>query len=139
MYSEKQMKESGTLRSGLAGFGKAVLMALGFTLVIFFLFALLLTYTNLSEGSIPFIATITVVLSVMLAGIVSAKTGKSRGYLNGALTGVLYVLLLYLVSMLIFGGMYFNTYIPVLLAIGVFGGAVGGIIGINTSVKNKRR
>ncbi|MBQ2696159.1 MAG: TIGR04086 family membrane protein [Clostridia bacterium] len=138
MYSDKQVKDVGIMKSVLSGFLKAVLAALGFTLVVFFIAALLLTYTGLSEGSIPFITTVTMVLSVMLAGAVSARAGKSRGYLNGALTGILYVLVLYIVSLLVSGSFSCSSYILVLLAIGIFGGAFGGILGVNISAKRKR-
>ncbi|MBR7163438.1 MAG: TIGR04086 family membrane protein [Clostridia bacterium] len=100
--------------------------------------ALLLTYTGLSENAIPFITTVTMVVSVMLAGMVSAKSGRSRGYLNGALTGILYALVLYVISLLVSGSFFCNNYILILLAIGIFGGAFGGILGINMSAKGKR-
>ncbi len=137
-FEYKQVKERSGVSSVLLTFGKAVLYALGFTLLVFFLFSLLLTYTGLSEGLIPFIGTATAVLSMMLAGGIFARARKTRGYLNGGLTGVFYALVLYLASLLISGEMYGSSYIFVLLAIGLFGGAFGGILGINLFTKPKR-
>lgn len=138
MYSDKAVSEVGVFKNVFSGFGKAIIIAVGFTLVVFFIAALLLTYTGLSESAIPFITTVTMVVSVVLAGLVSAKAGKSRGYLNGALTGLLYALLLYVISLLVSGSFFCNVYILILLAIGIFGGATGGILGINMRARRKR-
>ena len=137
MYSDKQIQETGA-KPVLIGFGKAVLVALIFTLLVFLIAALLLTYTHLSESAIPFITTVTLVVSVILAGTTSARKAKSRGYLSGAVTGVLYALVLQIVAMLISGSFHIGSYIFVLLAVGLFGGAIGGILGINLSAKRKR-
>lgn len=140
MFSEtyQQGKESNLREPVLPGFLKATLVAIGFTAGIFVMSALLLTYTGLPESTIPFIVTVTAVLSVIIAGIKVSKTAKSKGYLNGAAMGIFYVLLLYVMSLIISGKFYFNTYILILLAIGLFGGAVGGILGINVSAKQRR-
>ena len=138
MYSDKQIQETGVAKPVLIGFGKAVLVALVFTLLVFFIAALLLTYTHLSESAIPFITTVTLVVSVVLAGATSARKAKSRGYLSGGVTGVLYALVLQIVAMLISGSFQIGPYIFVLLAIGLFGGAIGGILGINLSARRKR-
>ncbi len=138
MYSDKQIQETGVAKPVLIGFGKALLVALVFTLLVFFIAALLLTYTHLSESAIPFITTVTLVVSVVLAGATSARKAKSRGYLSGGVTGVLYALVLQIVAMLISGSFQIGPYIFVLLAIGLFGGAIGGILGINLSARRKR-
>ena len=137
-FEYKQVKERGAVSSFALTFGKAVLYAVGFTLLVFFLFSLLLTYTALPESTIPYIGTATVVLSMMLAGGIFARARKSRGYLNGGLSGVFYALVLYLVSLLISGELFCSAYIFVLLSIGLFGGAFGGILGINLFTKHKR-
>lgn len=137
-HEYKQTKESGVKKVHLPGFLKAVLVALGLTLVVFLLFSLLLTYTPLPESAVPFITTITVVLSVVVAGGMSAGAAGRRGYLNGALTGIGYVLVLYVLSLLITGDFLFSPYILILLAIGLFGGAFGGILGINLAAGRRR-
>ncbi len=133
----KQGKEASSFAFSMPGFLKAVLTACAFTLVVFFVCALLLTYTGLPEGAIPFIVIMTLVLSVLIAGIVNAGAAGRYGYLYGGLAGLLYVLLLYLVSLLIAGSFHFSSYILILLVIGLLGGAAGGIVGIN--LKGKRR
>ena len=138
MNYDKIVKDSGTRKTFFSGFGKGLLVALGFTFLVFILAALLLTYTRLSEDAIPFITTVTLAFSVILAGCFSAREKKTRGLLNGGLTGVCYAFLLYLVSLLISGDFYLSPYILVLLTIGIFGGAFGGIVGVNVTGKRKR-
>ncbi|MBE7048384.1 MAG: TIGR04086 family membrane protein [Ruminococcaceae bacterium] len=133
-----QVKETSSLKALWPGFVKAILFAVGLTLVVFFVGALLLTYTPLSEGAIPFIAIATAVISVIIAGAIMARTVGHRGYLSGALMGGSYMVLLYLVSLLIAGDFHFSSYMLVLLAIGLLGGAFGGILGINL-FGNRRR
>lgn len=138
MRSEyKQVKETGALRGTVPGALKALAVSLGLTFIIFLVSALLLTYTKLSEGAIPFITLITVVLSVVTGGGMLAKTAGKRGYLNGALAGILYALVLYGASLCMGGGIHAYPYIFVLLAICLVGGAFGGIMGINLTGKRK--
>ncbi len=140
MYHEEYqaVKDTGAVKCGLINFGKAMLWAFGFTAVLFFLEALLLTYTPVSEKLIPFFVILTAVVSVIFAGMRASRTAKSKGWLNGALTGILYILILYFISSLAGDGFYMNAYILVMLAVSVFAGAIGGILGINLSDKRKR-
>ncbi len=134
----KQVKDTGKGALVRHSFVKAIPVALGITVFIFLISALLLTYTALPEASIPFITILAAVVSTVLAGTVAARGAKSKGYLVGSVAGIGYALLLYLLSFLFAGGLYFNMYILILLVIGLFGGAFGGILGINISVGKKR-
>ncbi len=133
----KQVKETGASTGMLPALLKAQGFALALTLLIFFICALLLTYTGLPEGAIPFITTLTVVLSVVIAGAVLAKTVGRRGYLNGSLAGIVYALVLYVLSIVLSGDFHFSPYILILACICLVGGAFGGIIGINLSGKRR--
>lgn len=140
MYHEeyKTVKDTGAVRSGLLGFGKAVLWAFGVTAAVFVLAALLLTYTPMPESLIPFVVILTAVVSVIAGGMSASRSAKSKGWLNGAVTGILYSVILYFFSSLAGEGFYFSGYILVMLAVGLFAGAFGGILGINLSDKRKR-
>ena len=67
-----QVKETGFLKNTLPGLIKALLLALGVTAAVFLIAALLLTYTSLSEGTVPFIAIAAAVLGVLLADLMYA-------------------------------------------------------------------
>ena len=105
MYSEdyKMVKDTGSFKTGAVNFGKGMLWAFLFTVIVFAFAALLLTYTPVSEKTVPFIVVITAVISMIIAGMISSRSARSKGYLNGAITGVLYVLVLYFISAIVAG------------------------------------
>ena len=129
--SAKPIQEKPSVPFSLKGFLLGLLWAISLTLLSFVLFALLLTYTSLPEGAIPWIALLTQVASVAVAAAISAAQVGHHGYLSGGLMGLCYTLLLYLISLLFAGTFRVGSHFFILLIIGLFGGAVGGIIGIN--------
>lgn len=133
-----QVKETGFLKNTLPGLVKALLLALGVTAAVFLIAALLLTYTSLSEGTVPFIAIAAAVLGVLLGGAAFAKVSGRRGYLSGAAVGLFYALVLYVAACAVSGSASAcGAYIFILAAIGLFGGAFGGILGINTGARRR--
>ena len=73
MYENvKKVEQEGALGAGV-GFIKGVLVAAIFTAVVFFVFALLLSYTPMGEEAIPYIALITEGAGAGIAGFCSAK------------------------------------------------------------------
>ena len=132
------VKETGFVKNALPGLIKALLLALGVTAAIFFAAALLLTYTALSEGTVPFIALAAAVLGVLSGGAAFAKVSGRRGYLSGAAVGLLYALVLYITACAVSGSASAcGAYILILIAIGLFGGAFGGILGVNTGARRR--
>lgn len=126
-----RVQETGFLKGILPKALKGFLPAPIVTAVIFGIAALLLTYTALPESAVPFIATVTAILSAAVTGAAMGKMRKHRGYLSGAAAGLSYTLLVYIVSAIVAGHAIGNVYMLVLAAIGLFGGAFGGIIGVN--------
>ncbi|AEF17458.1 MULTISPECIES: TIGR04086 family membrane protein [Thermoanaerobacterium] len=101
------------------------------TLLFFIIYALVLTYTPLSELTLPTLTMLITIIGIVLSGAIAARNTKSKGWLNGGLAGLLYVLLM------LFLGVYFvkeagiNAGIALKLIWGVILGAIGGMIGIN--------
>ncbi|MDI3311198.1 MAG: TIGR04086 family membrane protein [Thermoanaerobacterium sp.] len=101
------------------------------TLLFFIIYALVLTYTPLSELTLPTLTMLITIIGIVLAGAIAARNTKSKGWLNGGLAGLLYVLLM------LFLGVYFvkeagiNAGVALKLIWGVVLGAIGGMIGIN--------
>lgn len=101
------------------------------TLLFFIIYALVLTYTPLSELTLPTLTMLITIIGIVLSGAIAARNTKSKGWLNGGLAGLLYVLLM------LFLGVYFvkeagiNAGIALKLIWGVVLGAIGGMIGIN--------
>lgn len=106
-------------------------IALGITILSLFIFAILLTYTNIQENTmIPVVIIITAV-SVLIGSSLSTLRIKKNGLLNGALVGVIYILLIYIISSLTGSGFSLNIMSIIMLVSSIIAGMIGGIIGVN--------
>ena len=77
---------------------KGLVISIIITLVLLFVYAAVLTYTNLDESTIgPVIIAITGV-SILAGSTIGAGSIKKNGILNGGIIGFVYILLLYLSS-----------------------------------------
>jgi len=110
---------------------KSSLFAVIVTLFCFILFALVMKLANLQESIIPPVNQAIRIISIVLGGIIAARSSKSRGWLMGALTGLLYIGWAFIISGIFGGGYMLDTVLlsDILLVIVV--GAIGGVIGIN--------
>ena len=110
---------------------KGLLIAFIMTIVSFLIFALILTYTNISETTIfPVIVVITAISILMGSSLGSLKI-KKNGLINGGLIGFIYMLSLYIISSCFIGNFGFNTNSVILLVASILAGMLGGIIGVN--------
>ena len=141
MYDNVKTVESGGFISFVLSFLKAAAIAVVLTLAVFLVFAFILSYTPLSEGSIAYIAYITEILGAAVAGFIPAKRAGTKGLLTGALSGILYILIIWIIASLASDGFFIGRHILTMVAISVAAGAVGGISGVNTgtSVNNKKK
>lgn len=106
-------------------------IALGITILSLFIFAILLTYTNIQENTmIPVVIIITVV-SILIGSSLSTLRIKKNGLLNGTLVGVIYILLIYIISSLTGSGFSLNIMSIIMLFFSIIAGMIGGIIGVN--------
>jgi len=118
---------------------KGILTAYIITIIIFLVFAVVITYTDFPESAIPAVVVVTTIISIIIAGSKVASRAKSKGWLNGAIAGILYMTILYIASSLIFNGFTFDRYVIYMFILGLFSGAFGGIIGINLKGSGRRR
>ena len=108
-----------------------VLMAYAITAIAFLAYALLVTYTNMSERNLPTVVAITTLLSVMVAGFDAAKGAQSRGWLWGMGAGLAYVLILAIIMVTVLPSFAVDGRTLLTTVLGVAGGGLGGILGIN--------
>ena len=112
-------------------FLKGLSFSIVFTLVLFFLFAIILRFSNISDTIIPGIVLIVSIISILCGASICTKNAKSQGWLWGGGIGAIYALLLYFISSLTLTG-FAPTYTTIYLILGyILIGAIGGIIGIN--------
>ena len=92
----RNVLESNNAVKILKGFGISCII----TLVLLFIFALVLTYTNLGEKTIgPVIIAITGI-SILIGSSMTTSSIRKNGILNGGIIGFIYILFIYLASSL---------------------------------------
>jgi len=108
-----------------------VLIAYAITAIAFLAYALLITYTNMSERNLPTVVAITTLLSVMVAGFDAAKGAARRGWLWGMGAGLAYVLIMAIIMVTVLPTFAVDGRTLLTIVLGIAGGGLGGIFGIN--------
>lgn len=106
-------------------------IAFAITCIIFIGFGILLTYTSLSEESLPMVSLICTAISAAAAGYDWAACRKKKGLIWGALAGVVYAVLLYFITSLAADSFSLALSGIMTLAVAAAAGAIGGILGVN--------
>ena len=125
------MEVSNGEHSALKNIIKGIIISLISTLVLILLYALLLTYTNISEDTIFPVVVVITGISILLGSSLSNIRIKKNGLLNGGIIGIAYILLLYLISSVFIGNFSVNINSIILIIASILTGMLGGIIGVN--------
>lgn len=105
------------------------------SLIMIFIFCLVLAYTNIRENTIaPVVITITAI-SIFIGSIISTRNINKNGLVNGGAVGLIYILFIYFLSSTIFSGFYFSTKSLIMIFFAILAGMIGGILGINIGKK----
>ena len=141
MYENVKSIESGGFSAAALGFLKGVGIAALFTIVVFLISALILSYTSLPEEAIPVISFGVQVIGCLIAGFIPAKRARTRGIFTGSMSGLLYILIIWVFASLAADGFYLGKHILTMLVLSVIAGGLGGIFGVNLkdSNNNKKR
>jgi len=108
-----------------------VMMGYAISSIIFLAYAMLITYTQMSERNLPMVIAVTTLLSVMIAGFDAAKGAANRGWLWGMAAGFIYVASLVIIMMVLVPGFLVDGRTITVLVLSIAGGGLGGILGIN--------
>ena len=128
----KKKREKQAARGGRAlCLVRGMAVAFAITCIIFIGFGILLTYTSLSEESLPLVSLICTALSAAAAGYDWAACLQKKGILWGLAAGAVYTAVLYLVTSLAADSFRAEASGLMTLAVALAGGAVGGILGVN--------
>lgn len=114
--------------------GKGMVIAFAITCIVFIGFGILLTYTSLSEASLPLVSLVSTALSAAAAGYDWAVCMRKKGILWGIAAGVVYTALLCLVTGIARDSFSLPLSALMSLLVAMAGGAVGGILGVNRNV-----
>lgn len=113
----------------------SLLIAYAITCIVFIAYAILITYSSITEQNISLVVTITGIISVAVAGFDSAKDAKSKGWLWGIIAGTLYGIILLCIGTFVNKGLSIDSKTITLLIICIAGGGLGGVVGINFGKK----
>ena len=108
-----------------------ILMAYAITCIVFLAFAMLVTYTDMSERSLPTVVAVTTFLSVMVAGFDAARGANHKGWLWGMGAGLVYVLIMAAIMVTMLPTFAVDGRTLMVTVLGIAGGGLGGILGIN--------
>jgi len=110
---------------------KGIVISVVLTLILLFIFSLILTYSNVSETSkIPVIVIISSI-SILVGSSISTRKLNKNGLLNGGAIGLIYMVILYIISSLAGGSFMLNSSSIIIIVSSIIFGCLGGIIGIN--------
>ena len=112
---------------------KGSLFAIITSTIFLIVFAVLLTYTNLSETSITPVVLAVVGISILTGSYFSTRKIQQNGILNGAIVGIVYMLILYIISSMIFMDFSLKLSSLIMIGCGMIAGIIGGIIGVNVN------
>lgn len=139
MYENVKTVDDGGVLSFFTGFIRGLLFALLFTVVVFLVSAILLSYTSLPEDAIPVISTATKLIGALVAGFVPAKRSGNRGIITGAVSGLLYILIIVITAALTTQEQFFGMNVLTTALLCVLSGALGGIFGVNLRPKQTQK
>ena len=110
---------------------KGVLISLVFTTIMLLIFAILLTYTNISENTISTVIIIVTAISILIGSSLVNLKIKKNGLINGAIIGATYIIIIYLISSILNWRFTLNLQSVIMIVVGIAFGILGGIIGVN--------
>ena len=110
---------------------KGIGISMLFSCICLFVYSLVLSYTNISETTIPPVIIIITGISILIGSSIGNIKIKKNGILNGAIIGGGYILILYLISSLLNVRFSLNIQSIIMMIVGIIFGVLGGIIGVN--------
>ena len=135
MEKDNIITEESELKKILVGIIKGSIFSIIISAILLLFFAVLLSYTNLSENTMLPVTLVVTGVSILIGSMISTRKIRKNGILNGGMVGIIYIIALYLISSLFLAGFYLTFKSFIMLIIGIITGMIGGIIGVNTNIK----
>ncbi len=110
---------------------KGSIFSIVITLIGLLVYSIILSYTSISEGTMPATIIIITAVSILIGSTISTSNIKKNGIVNGVLVGIIYIAIIYLISSIVTGNFLLNTNSIIMVIASVLTGALGGIIGVN--------
>lgn len=110
---------------------KGSIIAFFITAILILIFSIILTYTKISETTIPVGTMIVSGCSILVGAMLSTKKIKKNGIINGAIVGLIYISMIYCISSIFGTGFHFHLQSIIMIVVSISMGATGGILGVN--------
>lgn len=117
--------------NNLKGVIKGVVISYIFTIVMCLIYAIVLTYTNVQENTIPPVIIVITAISIFIGSTIGNYKIQKNGLLNGALVGLIYIVTIYLISSMLNGYFTLNIASVIMIVLSILFGILGGIIAVN--------
>ena len=106
---------------------KGSLFAIILTFIFLFIFATILTYSNIPESTIT-------PISILIGSAKSTRKINKNGMINGGMVGLIYITFLYVSSSIVFSGLQLSLKSIIMIISAILAGIIGGIIGVNFTI-----
>ena len=113
---------------------KGSLFAIVLTFIFLFIFATILTYSNVPESTITPIVIIITAISILIGSAMSTRNISKNGMINGGMVGLIYITFLYVLSSIVFSGFQLSLKSIIMIISAILAGIIGGIIGVNCTI-----
>ena len=113
---------------------KGSLFAIILTFIFLFIFATILTYSNIPESTITPIVIIITAISILIGSAKSTRNINKNGMINGGMVGLIYITFLYVSSSIVFSGLQLSFKSIIMIISAILAGIIGGIIGVNFTI-----
>ena len=104
MEKDNIITEESELKKILVGIIKGSIFSIIISAILLLIFAVLLSYTNLSENTMLPVTLVVTGVSILIGSMMSTRKIRKNGILNGGMVGVIYIITLYLISSLFLAG-----------------------------------
>ncbi|SHJ24059.1 TIGR04086 family membrane protein [Lutispora thermophila] len=112
-------------------FAKSIILALIISLVSIIIYAIVLSLTSVSDGTMSLITQSITMISIVAAAIYCGRKIKSKGWLYGMIVGIIFILMILPLSIILGQVPVFDKYFIGKIIMACLVGIVGGIIGVN--------
>lgn len=118
----------------LKQFLKGMVFSIVITIIMLFILAGILCFTQVGENIIiPSIIFISA-FSILIGSFIVMKKIKEKGLIYGILVGLIYMCIIYLISSFISMDFSLGIGSIIMIIFGILSGAIGGIIGVNVKI-----
>ncbi len=112
-------------------FLKSLGLCLAISFVLIMLYALILSFTSMSDSSMKTSIQVIMIVSITVSSIYGGKKASRKGWLFGAALGLVFTVLLVPLGIGFGQSFAFDKYFVAKIFMGSVVGLIGGIIGVN--------